>query len=142
MGGNTLHAGGDIGVGGQRALEHTDIDVLFTRNQYLRWVIIDELPMVPDDLLGAFASHLADAASRYHKKPDGSMRFFGGYNLLAFGDFYQIPPIPSSASLAIPPIHKKTEAAKQALNLLWKDGEDSLNFFMEPTIQKRIDDPW
>ena len=70
MGGNTLHAGGDIGVGGQRSLDHTDIDVLFTRNQYLRWVIIDELPMVPDDLLGAFASHLADAASpsRYHKK--------------------------------------------------------------------------
>ena len=52
MGGNTLHAGGDIGVGGQRSLDHTDIDVLFTRNQYLRWVIIDELPMVPDDLLG------------------------------------------------------------------------------------------
>ena len=58
-GGNTLHAGGDIGVGGQRPLDHTDIDVLFTRNQYLRWVIIDELPMVPDDLLGAFASLLA-----------------------------------------------------------------------------------
>ena len=90
MGGNTLHAGGDIGVGGQRSLDHTDIDVLFTRNQYLRWVVIDELPMVPDDLLGAFASHLSDAASpsRYHKKPDGSVRFFGGYNLLAFGDFY------------------------------------------------------
>ena len=70
MGGNTLHSGGDSGVGGQRSLEHTDIDVLFTQNQYLRWVIIDELPMVPDDLLGAFASHLADAASpsRYHKK--------------------------------------------------------------------------
>jgi len=70
MGGNTLHAGGDIGVGGQRSLDHTDVDVLFTRNQYLRWVIIDELPMVPDDLLGAFASHLADAASpsRYKKK--------------------------------------------------------------------------
>ena len=41
MGGNTLHAGGDIGVGGQRSLEHTDIDVLFTRNRYSRWVIID-----------------------------------------------------------------------------------------------------
>ena len=70
------------------------------------------------------------------------MRFFGGYNLLAFGDFYQIPPIPSSASLAIPPLHKKTEAAKQALDLMWADGEDSLNFFIELTVQKRIDDPW
>ena len=73
MGGNTLHGGGDIAVGGQRSLDHTDIDILFTRNQYLRWVIIDELPMVPDDLLGAFASHSADAASpsRFHKKADG-----------------------------------------------------------------------
>ena len=144
MGGMTLHAGGDIAVGGQRSLDHTDIDILFTRNQYLRWVIIDELPMVPDDLFGAFASHLADAASpsRFHKKADGSVRFFGGYNLLAFGDFYQIPPIPSSASLAIPPIHKKTEAAKHALDLLWGDGEDSLNFFKELTIQKRIEDSW
>ena len=101
-------------------MDHTDIDILFTRNQYWRWVIIDELPMVPDDLLGVLASHLADAASpsRFHKKADGSVRFWGGYNLLAFGDFYQIPPIPSSASLAIPPIHKKTEAAKHALDLL------------------------
>ena len=75
-------------------------------------------------------------------KNDGSVRFFGGYNLLAFGDFYQIPPIPSSASLAIPPTHKKTDGAKQALDRMWADGEDSLNFFMELTVQKRIDDPW
>ena len=86
MGGNTLHSGGDIGIGGQRSLEHTDVDVLFTRNQYLRWVIIDELPMVPDDLLGAFALHLADAAvdSRFKYKADKSVRLFGGYNLLGF----------------------------------------------------------
>ena len=78
MQGNTIHAGGDVGVGGQRSLEHTDIDILFTRNQFLRWVIIDKLPMVPDDLLGAFASPLADAASpsRYQKKLDGFVRFF------------------------------------------------------------------
>ena len=49
---------------------HTDIDVLFTWNQYLRWVVVDELPMVPEDLPGAFGSHLADAASpsRYQRK--------------------------------------------------------------------------
>ena len=70
MEGNTLHVGGDIAVGGDRSLQHTDVDVLFTRNQYLRWVIIDELPMVPDDLLGEFASNLTGAASpsRYLKK--------------------------------------------------------------------------
>ena len=82
------------------------------------------------------------AAPATKKKLDGSVRFFGGYHLLAFGDFYQIPPIPSSASLAIPRIHKKTEGARQALDLMWADGEDSLNFFMGLTVQKRIDDAW
>ena len=51
MGGSTIHSSGDIGVGGQPSSQtrHADIDVLFTRNQYLRWVIIDELPMIGDD---------------------------------------------------------------------------------------------
>ena len=25
---------------------------------------------------------------------------------------------------------------------MWADGENSLNFYMELTVQKRIDDPW
>ena len=65
MEGTTIHAGGDIGVAGTRSLrlEHTDIDVLYTRNQHLRWIIIDELSMVPDELLGTFENHLTDAAA-------------------------------------------------------------------------------
>ena len=35
MGGHTMHVGGDICAGGQRSLDHTDIDILFTRNQYM-----------------------------------------------------------------------------------------------------------
>ena len=44
----TIHSGGDIGVDASRALclGHTGIDIFFTRNQYLRWIIIDELSMV------------------------------------------------------------------------------------------------
>ena len=93
--------------------------------------------------LGAFASDFADAASpsRY-QQIEGSVRFFGGYNVFAIDEFYQIPPRCSSASLAIPLIHKKTEGAKQALELMWADGGDSWNFFIEHTFQKRIDDPW
>ena len=91
MEGITIHAGGDIGVAGTRSLrlEHTDIDVLYTRNQHLRWVIIDEMPMVPDELLGTFEHHLADAAveSRYTRRADKSPRPFGGYNVVGFGDF-------------------------------------------------------
>ena len=110
MGGNTMHAGGDIGIGGQRSLDHTDVDLLYTRKEYLRWVLIDELPMVLDDLLGAFEHHLAAAAvdsSRFKYTADKPVRWMGGYNMLGFGEFYQIPPIPASASLSIPPIIKK-----------------------------------
>ena len=63
MGGVTCHAGGDITVGGgDKGLDHTDIDVLFTRNQDLRWLLFDEVGMIGDALLGTFEKHLTDAA--------------------------------------------------------------------------------
>ena len=45
MGGLALHAAGHISIGGRadsRSLEHSDVDLLFSRNQYLRWLIVDE----------------------------------------------------------------------------------------------------
>ena len=144
MEGTTLHSGGDVGIGGQRSLEKNEIDRLYSRNQYLRWIIIDELPMVSDNLLGCFEHHLADAAAAtmHRKKHDKSVRLFGGYNVIGFGDFYQIPPIPPTDSLTIPVLEKKTEHARRALDFLWGDGDDSLNYFIELTVQKRIDDSW
>ena len=87
--------------------------------------------MIPDELLGTFAGHLQDAAaenSRYFKRSDGSIRMFGGYNFLMFGDTHQLPPIPSKAALFIPPSGKKTHAARQALDIFWSNGPDALNF--------------
>ena len=39
-------------------------------------------------------------------------------------------------------MEKKTEAARQALDVFWSDGPDALNFFQELTAQMRIDDEW
>ena len=147
MGGLTLHASGDIQVGGTseaKKLDHNEIDILFTRNQALRWLLFDEVFMIADDLLGTFADRLTDAAqsSRYAKRNDDTKRMFGGYNFLMFGDMNQLPPIPASAALFRPPLEKKTETARQALNIFWSDGPDSLNFFQELTAQMRIDDEW
>ena len=120
MGGTTLHAGGDIAVGGQssRQLHHTDVDVLFARNQHLRFVL-DEIGMIPDDLLGAFAEHYTDAAAqtRFSKRADKSNRVMGGCNLLMFGDLYQLPPIPASAAVSTPRMEKNGagEASTQSL---------------------------
>ena len=86
-------------------------DVLFTRNQYLRWVLIDEIFMIPDDLFGAFEHQLSRASqsSPFKKHPDGTVRMFGGYNVLTFGDMFQIPPIPDAGALFLPPNAEKIE---------------------------------
>ena len=127
----------------QPPISHTDVDLLFTRNQHLRWIIIDEGPMIPDELFGAFQHHLADAAvdSRYKKRSDKSVRPFGGYNVIILGDFYQIPPIPASASLSVP-LPRKNEHAHKAWSMFWNSDADALNYFVELTLQKRVEDPW
>ena len=147
MNGTTLHTGGGMGVGQQHVtnLNHTDVDVLFTRNQHLRWLLVDDVGMIPDDLLGQLSTNFTDAAtkSRYMTRFDKSTRSFGGYNVLTFGDMYQIPPIPSTSSICIPPRAKVSEHGKVALNLFWGSDADSLNYFQELTIQKRVqNDPW
>ena len=83
-------------------MQHTDVDVLYTRNQALRWILFDEIGVIPASLLGAFENNITDVAvvSRYLHKADRSRRPFGGYNILTFGDLFQIPPIPASAALS------------------------------------------
>jgi hypothetical protein len=56
MKGCTIHAGCNIGVDLQpRQLSHTDVDVLFTRSQDLKFVLADEVGMISDLLLGSAA---------------------------------------------------------------------------------------
>ena len=108
MGGTTLHIGGNVSVGGRaeaQSLTHTDVDLLFTRNQHLRWLIVDECFMIGDELLGSFESNLRDAAmtTRYKQRADGIVRPLGGYNALLLGDMLQLPPIPASSATLLPP---------------------------------------
>ena len=91
-------------------------------------MLIDELPMTPDTLLGRFESNLTAAAiqNMFSKRADKSKRPLGGYNLLTFGDLFQIPPIPSSAALYIP-LSAKTETSEKAKSLFWSEDVDGLN---------------
>ena len=54
MGGATLHTAGGIAFGGfkhDKQLSHGDIDFLFSRNQAIRWILIDEAWQIAGDLL-------------------------------------------------------------------------------------------
>ena len=66
MGGLTLHSSGDIQIGGasgSRKLEHSDIDLLFSRNQSLRWLLFDGVFMIQMSFLG-FCRSLARCRRR------------------------------------------------------------------------------
>ena len=147
IGGVTLHSAADLGRPGdntERRLSHSDIDNLYCKSGNLRWVLVDEISMTSDDLLGEFESQFTNAARqfRYHRRKDKSRRIFGGYNMLFFGDWWQLPPIPDSGALSKPPHDKCSHRAKRVLEVFWGTGPDSLNFFVELTEQKRIQDPW
>ena len=136
MRGNTLHSAAHIQVGEQSYMEHVDIDTLFTKNQHLRWVIFDEVFMIPDDLLGTFMKNYQEAApqgtsSRYFARSDQTYRICGGLNWCMFGDMLQLPPIPASSAIFVPPQGKPTpptKTAEEVLDAFWTASENSLNF--------------
>lgn len=149
IGGVTLHAGADLprpGENRDRKLEHSDVDNLYARHGRLRWIIMDEVSMISDELLGEFEAHITNAASatRYTRRRDKTQRIFGGYNLLLVGDFWQLPPIPDSGALFLPPIPERRSSfrARRVLNMFWSDDADSISFLQELTIQKRVEDTW
>ena len=86
MHGSTLHSVGEIRIGQQNysaMLECRDVDSLFTKNECLRWVLFDEIFMIPDDLLGMFVKSFQEAAprsqsNRYFQRPNGEYRILGG----------------------------------------------------------------
>ncbi len=145
MGGETMHVAGDVPVGGgQRRTEaHTDIDILYSKNQHLRWLLVDEVGMTGDDLYGRFESNVTDAAVKgpFSHHTNKEPRVFGGYNVLQFGDFFQIAPIPASSAIYLPRTETKSERAKRITHMFWgNDGQDVLNYFVELKVQKRVID--
>ena len=84
-------------------------------------------------------------SSRYFAREDGLFRIFGGLNWCMFGDVSQLPPIPSSSAIFVPPQGKPrppTKTTEEVLEAFWTAGDNSLNFFVELTQQQRTTDLW
>jgi hypothetical protein len=65
------------------------------RVAYWRFVFIDEISLVPANLLAQFEQRVRQVkprADEWKHAPSGEERPFGGINLLAIGDFKQLPP--------------------------------------------------
>ena len=146
--GSTLHYAGDVAVGdkhNERKLQHTDVDLMYIRNQSLRWMLIDEVFMIPSDLLGLSAQHVADAAadSEYKYRDDTNTQPFGGYNVMMSGDTLRLPPIPASSALFLPPaVAECSPCGRDMLEMFWGDDENAIHSFVELTQQMRVEDEW
>ena len=135
--GVTLHAGADLqrpGENRDRKLSHSEIDNLYIQNSSLRWVLLDEISMAADNLLDEFEMQFSNAArkTRYSSRVDGSKRISGGYNLLLFGDWWQLPPIPATAALFLPPT--VGGKSKLVVDMFWGTTRDSINYLAELTF--------
>ena len=99
---------------------------LSTKCQSLRVIIIDELSMVSAELFGALeyvVKKVIRSQHTYKKRPDGSTRPFGGINVLACVDWWQLPPV-GGTSLCGNPTEVSPGLAHDAMSMLWDTGED------------------
>lgn len=121
------------------------------RAAYWRWLIIDEISMVPANLLAKVEKRLREtkpSADRFKKAGDGKDRPFGGINVGLVGDFKQLPP-PQGGYLADIPRHHLLGPNSFADNapdvqaeagrlLLWEEIEG----VVELTERERCKDAW
>jgi len=78
-----------------KILPEDPANTLRSQLQDLQLLIIDEVSMVPTDLL-----NLVHCRLQQIKQPFSSNSYFGNIYVLAVGDFYQIPPVAKKSLLS------------------------------------------
>ena len=69
-------------------------------------------------VLELVTSKVIRRSSMYRKRSDGTLRPFGGVNVLLFGDMWQLKPVLGTALFANP-AEESTEVGGHGLELLW-----------------------
>ena len=121
-----------------------DKQKLSLKCQALRVVIIDEISMIDAELLGDLEYMIASVIRQqgtYKKRIDGTKRVFGGLNVVLCGDFWQLHPVPGTF-LCSNPIDIPAGRARNALNLFWDEGPDTIRSYWPLTEVMRCRDPW
>ena len=106
LGGQTIHAAFGFSIAGPSADRPVSPEAA-KRLAHYRWLFVDEISMVPANILGAMDQRLREVKAdvdRFKLDSAGSPRPFGGVNVLASGDFTQLPPV-SGGYLAEVPAH-------------------------------------
>ena len=117
-----------------------------------RWILIDELFMTSAQLLADIDRSLRGAtqtASVYKKDKSGNARSFGGLNVLAVGDMYQLDPPEGLPLYTIPTtinaLHNNqatSPSAEHGLHIMWGKTDLSFQGVTELSIPYRCRDIW
>ena len=154
--GNTVHSWGEVPINaGQAAARSSkrysdrDVTSMFTKCSSLRWIILDEVEAVGCEVLSVLDTNIRTAvtAKNTYKMralshtPDGSakqrqQRVWGGVNFIAFGDFWQIPPVRQTPIYANP-FKMHQQAALRMLANFWSAGHDSITHLFELPVNMR-----
>ena len=159
--GNTLHSWGEIPINADQAARNSasrhvarDITTLSTKCSAMRWLLVDEIEAVGCELLATLDTNLrcaVAAKNTYKKRPRrkdaktkarAEQRLWGGINFVAFGDFWQIPPVKATALYANP-FKKHLQGAMRILMNFWTDRPDGITHLFELPVNMRSgDDIW
>ena len=121
-----------------------DSHKMSTKCQCLRVILVDELSMVSAELFGALeyvVRKVIRQRGTYKVRPDKSQRRFGGVNVVAFADFWQLPPV-GGTSLSSCPTQASPGLSMDGMCLLWDSGEDSVRKCWSLEQPMRCVDPW
>ena len=120
------------------------MDELFEQTQSMRWLLIDEIEAVAAVVFGLLHSNLCKAMSRspYAQRPDGSMRPFGGLNLILSGDWWQLPPVKKIGFYSNPFSSGMEYIEQLAMSFFWRKSIDGVQGSHELVRPNRTCDPW
>ncbi|CAK0901640.1 unnamed protein product [Prorocentrum cordatum] len=155
IGGRTIHNFSKLGIdlitgvqsGGKKDPELSE-NLLHTKIQHMRWLIIDEVENVYVELLDAVHRQVQDS-TRDRGNPwavdarvPKQFAMFGGLNLVLLGDLWQIPPV-RSLSIAANPFVKRPANVGRVLEMFWTEGlPHSATHRYALSQSHRCSDPW
>ncbi|CAK0804775.1 unnamed protein product, partial [Prorocentrum cordatum] len=134
IGGRTIHNFSKLGIdlitgvqsGGKKDPELSE-NMLHTKIQHMRWLIIDEVENVSVELLDAVHRQVKDSTRdkgnpwAVDARVPKQFAMFGGLNLVLLGDLWQIPPV-RSLSIAANPFVKRPANVGRILEMFWTQG--------------------
>ena len=99
-----------------------------TKNKDVRFLFIDEIEAAGADTIGTLENNLhahVGSKNKYKFRVDGSVRPFGGLNVLFFGDFWQLPPTGQIAIMSDVTAAKVNECARARfiMNIFWNSND-------------------